>query len=186
MRAQRRATEGRRPEEAESSLGAEEGGRHSVREICEIVSISRNTYYSITISTRGQTTSRAAPRIARRHPQTWDPPNVMKVKLWLRVKTTSKYVRGKGKARDEIERQVLNLFGMEELDKEGSAYILSIPYTTDEELDRFIYDEIWREADRIADARHCFTEGDMTALEHPDRHWRAWRLPFLPALSPTL
>jgi ketosteroid isomerase-like protein len=36
---------------------------------------------------------------------------------------------------------------------------------------RMIDDEIWREADGIADERHCFTEGDTIALEDPDRHW---------------
>jgi len=60
---------------------------------------------------------------------------------------------------------------MEKPETAGWEYLLSIPYTTDEELDRIIYDEIWREADQIVDSRHCFTEGDMTALAQPDRHW---------------
>ena len=98
-------------------------------------------------------------------------PHMMNVKRWLRVENNSTYVRGKGKARDEIERHVLRRFGMVKPDKSGREYLLSIPYTTDEELDRIIYEEIWREADRIADARHCFTEGDMAALDDPDRHW---------------
>jgi hypothetical protein len=34
-----------------------------------------------------------------------------------------------------------------------------------------IDDEIWREADGIADGCHCFTEGVTIALEDPDRHW---------------
>lgn len=68
---------------------------------------------------------------------------------------------------------MLRRVGMEKPDKVGWDYILSIPWTTNEEYDRIIYDEIWREADRIADARRCFcsSEGDMTALEYPDRHW---------------
>jgi len=52
---------------------------------------------------------------------------VMKVKLWLRVENNSKFVRGKGKARDEIEQYVLSRFAMEKPDKKGWEYVLSIP-----------------------------------------------------------
>jgi hypothetical protein len=136
----------------------------------EIVGISRNTYYKYT---RTDDQPHQAPH---RLPAPSDTgpaprPHVMKVKLWLRVENNSTYARGKGKARDEIERHVLSRFGMEKPDKAGWEYLLSIPYTTDEELDRTIYEEIWREADHIADARHCFTEGDMTAVDDPNRHW---------------
>jgi hypothetical protein len=95
----------------------------------------------------------------------------MNVKLWLRVENNRTYARGTGKARDESERHVLRRLGREKPDKAGWEYLLSIPYTTDEELDRTIDEEIWREADHIADARQCFTEGDMTAVDDPNRHW---------------
>jgi hypothetical protein len=48
---------------------------------------------------------------------------------------------------------------MESLDKRRGEYLLSILYTTDEELDSIIYNEIWREAESFADLRNCFTEG---------------------------
>ena len=50
-------------------------------------------------------------------------------------------------------------------------YLLSIPYETDEELDRIANEEIWAEAERIAKTRHCFTEGDAVSLDDPDRRW---------------
>ena len=95
----------------------------------------------------------------------------MKVRLWLRVENNNKFVRGKSKAREEIEGRVLGHFGMEKTTKDGYEYILSIPYTTDEELDQTIYDEIYAEAEHIADSRHCFTEGDMVSLEDPEKNW---------------
>jgi hypothetical protein len=95
----------------------------------------------------------------------------MKVKLWLRVENNSKYVRGKTRVREEIERHILSRFAMEKPERDGWEYILSIPYSTDEELDRIIYDEIWREMDSRADGRHCFVEGDTVSLEDPERHW---------------
>jgi hypothetical protein len=95
----------------------------------------------------------------------------MKVKYWLRVENNNKFVRGKSKALQEIERRVLGQFGMEKTTKDGYEYILSIPYTTDEELERTIYDDIYAEAEHVADYRHCFTEGDMVSLEDPEKSW---------------
>ena len=50
-------------------------------------------------------------------------------------------------------------------DCERGEYLLSIPYETDEELDRIIYEDIWVEAKRIAEAHHCFAEGDTVSLD---------------------
>mgnify|MGYP000870043438 FL=1 len=98
-------------------------------------------------------------------------PQVMKVRLWLVVENNSKFVRGRKKAREEIEAWVLRRYGLRATDEGGPEYVLTIPYTTDEELDRTIYDDIWREAEDIADRRHCFVEGDMTSLDDPERSW---------------
>ena len=75
---------------------------------------------------------------------------VMKVELCLQVENNSKFVRGKGKVRDEIEQFILSHFAMEKLDKHNCRYILSIPYTSDEELDSIIYGEILAEAEQDA------------------------------------
>lgn len=144
----------------------------SVKEICEIVGISRNTYYKYTRSEdKPAAKPRNSPNLQPKENPPAPPPKVMKVKLWLRVENNSKFVRGKGKAREEIEQYVLSRFAMEKPDKQGWEYILSIPYTTDEELDRIIYEEIVAEAERTADLRHCFTEGDMVSVDDPDRSW---------------
>ena len=58
-------------------------------------------------------------------------------------------------------------------DKNSWEYILAILYTTDEELGRITYGDIYAEAERTADFRHCFTEGDITSLDDPERSW--WR-----------
>lgn len=51
------------------------------------------------------------------------------------------------------------------------GYELAFPYDTDEELDRIIYDDILREADNIADRRHCLIETDVRSIVDPDRSW---------------
>ncbi|MEO6561912.1 MAG: hypothetical protein ABIN99_02545 [Nitrosospira sp.] len=45
------------------------------------------------------------------------------------------------------------------------------PSTTDEELVRIIYEEILAKAERMADLRHCFTEGNMVSVDDPERRW---------------
>jgi DNA invertase Pin-like site-specific DNA recombinase len=98
-------------------------------------------------------------------------PKTMKVLLYLAVENNSKFVRGKNKSRTEIEQDVLSRYQMKKLSKDGWEYHLTIPYETDEELDRIIYDEILREADRIADSRYGFVEADVRSVEDPDRSW---------------
>ncbi len=95
----------------------------------------------------------------------------MKVELYLTVENNSKFVRGKGKSREDIEWDILRRYQMEKPHKDSHRYILTIPYETDEELDRIIYDDILGEAHRIADMRNGFVEADVISLDDPDRSW---------------
>jgi DNA invertase Pin-like site-specific DNA recombinase len=163
-----------------AALALKKDPGRSVKEICGIVGISRNTYYKYTRSegkpgagdhrtASGNPEGRGKP--AKKDNPPTPQPKVMKVRLWLRVENNSKFVRGKGKVREEIERHVLSRFAMEKADKKGWEYRLSIPYTSDEELDRTIHEEIYTEAERCADFRHCFIEADMSSLDDPEKSW---------------
>ncbi len=92
------------------------------------------------------------------------------VELYLRVENNSKFVRGKGKVRDEIERYILRQYAMEK-HPSGVDYTLTIPYETDEQLERIIYQDILQEAASTADSRYCFIEADVRALDSSGRHW---------------
>jgi DNA invertase Pin-like site-specific DNA recombinase len=94
---------------------------------------------------------------------------VMKVKLWLRVENNNKYVQGKKRARESIERHHLREYGIRKSDKDGWEYELTIPYTDDKELDDTIYSLI-SAMDSTADDYHCFIETDITAVGS-DRFW---------------
>ena len=98
-------------------------------------------------------------------------PKTMRVELYLVVENNSKFVRGKGKSREDIEWRILSRYRMEKPYKDSHRYILTIPYETDEELDRIIYDEILGEASRIADLRNGFVEADVISLDDPERSW---------------
>jgi len=54
-------------------------------------------------------------------------------------------------------------------DRHNCRYIFSILYTSDEELDRIIYDEILAEAEHTADMRNCFIEVDIISMDDPER-----------------
>ena len=153
-----------------AALALKKDPRRSVKEICDILGISRNTYYKYTQS---EDKLAEAPQKIQ---QPEDSANtnitkVMKVELCLQVENNSKFVRGKGKVRNEIEQFILSQFAMEKLDKHNCRYMLSIPYTSDEELDSIIYDEIMAEAERTADMRHCFIEADIFSVDDSERSW---------------
>ena len=166
----------------QAALSLKKDATRTVGEICEILGISRNTYYKYTRTEDpaaiGDPSSPDLPPAASEHlssapgenlPEV--PSRVMKVQFWMRVENNNKFIRGKSKARQEIEQYVLSRYGMKEDDHGGPEYVLTVPYTTDEELDRIIYDEVLGEAQDIADRRHCFVEGDAVSLEDPERSW---------------
>lgn len=96
---------------------------------------------------------------------------VINVKLWLTVERNNKFVRGKSRAREDIEYYVLRHYGMKKRWPDGNEYELTIPYDTDEELDNIIYRDILQEASNQADMRNCFIEADVQALDDSDRSW---------------
>lgn len=94
---------------------------------------------------------------------------VIRVNLWLRVENNSKFVRGKKRVRDEIERFVLSQYDMKKPTKDGWEYQLTIPFQNNKDLDDTIHG-ILSEMSSEADSRHCFIEADVTAVDS-DRSW---------------
>jgi DNA invertase Pin-like site-specific DNA recombinase len=190
--ARARGRKGGRPRSLDATKLAQARSLHqdpanTIADICATLGISRATFYRH-LPSRGETTQSdgrsqepigKGPEIAKpsrsRVPSASKPrsgrPKVMRVNLWLRVEGNNKYVRGKKKAREEIEQLVLSRFRMSKPKSNGWEYELSIPYQTDEELEAIISEQILGEAERIAERRHCFTEADVTSVEDPDRSW---------------
>jgi DNA invertase Pin-like site-specific DNA recombinase len=137
-------------------------GKLSVADIARNQNISKATLYSY-LRHRGVKIGAYKKPIVK--------PTVMRVEIYLTVENNSKFVRGKNKSREEIEDWVLSRYGMEKPHTESHRYILTIPYQTDEELDRIIYEEILGEAHRIADLRNGFVEADVVSLDDPERSW---------------
>jgi DNA invertase Pin-like site-specific DNA recombinase len=89
------------------------------------------------------------------------------VTLRLRVENNSKFVRGKKRAREDIEFYCLRRQGMKRIS--DWEYALTFTYRDDADLDQQIYD-LLQDIDSQADLRNCFTEADMQ--EHgTERSW---------------
>ena len=80
------------------------------------------------------------------------------VTLWLRVENNSKFVRGKKRARQNIERYHLEQYGMKKLN--DHRYELTFSYKDDADLDKQVY-RLLQDIDNEADLRHCFIEADL-------------------------
>ncbi|MDH3603913.1 MAG: recombinase family protein [Candidatus Tectomicrobia bacterium] len=98
------------------------------------------------------------------------PPKVMQIELHLYIENNSKFVRGKKRAREDIERYVLSYYKYRKPRKDGSDYVLEIPYESDAEIDR-IMDDLFAEDWSHADDRHCFIEPFARSVDDPERVW---------------
>lgn len=148
-------------------------GRLSVSAIGERLHISKSTLYSYlrhrgvdigtyqkNAQTRGQqhnVAPPAEPAIER----------VATVTLRLAVEHNSKFVRGRKRAKENIERYCLEPYGMKRL--ESGNYELVIPYRSDDELNKTVHD-LLTEISQQADMRNCFIEADAWE-EGTERRW---------------
>ncbi len=95
---------------------------------------------------------------------------IIKVNLWLRVENNSKLVRGKKKAREEIEDYCLSQYSMKKDTNNGWEYELTLPYTTDKKLNGSIHD-LLSKIESTTSYRNCFTETDVVECGGKERSW---------------
>ena len=126
---------------------------YSISEILEMSGISQATLYRY---------------IKRAKAQDNKPPveveKTAKVNMYLRVENNSKFVRGKKKVRENIERYLINHYNMRKLTNNNWDYTLYVKYKTIDELTKEVYD-ILRELSDEAEWRNCFIEDDTNCEE---------------------
>lgn len=88
----------------------------------------------------------------------------IQVKLNIFVENNSKFVRGKKKVRENIERNHLSQYQAQKIHKDGDDYILTIPYETEEELNKNI-EELYEEMHQVAGMYHCYVEADISSMD---------------------
>ena len=162
------------PAQAEATAMAAETlyreGRLSVSAIGKKLHISKSTLYRY-LRHRGITIG--VPTKISLHlditvpPAVDDAERIATVILRLAVENNSKFVRGKKRAKENIERYCLEPYGMKPL--ESGNYALSIPYRNDEALDKTVHD-LLTEISQEAEMRNCFIEADAWE-EGFERRW---------------
>lgn len=92
---------------------------------------------------------------------------VATITLRLAVENNSKFVRGRKRAKENIERYCLEPYGVKYL--ESGNYELTVPYQSDEELDKAVHD-LLGEISQEAEMRNCFIEADAWE-DGTERRW---------------
>jgi hypothetical protein len=87
--------------------------------------------------------------------------------LSLRIENYSKFVRGKKRATEDIERYRLGKYDAKR--RPGGEYELKVPYCSDQELDQTI-EELLGDVASHADDRNCFSESNART-HNADRSW---------------
>ncbi|MDR6919098.1 DNA invertase Pin-like site-specific DNA recombinase [Pseudomonas sp. 3296] len=160
------------PTKAEATAMAAETlyreGRLSVSAIGERLHISKSTLYSylrhrgVDIGTYQKSGQRNVVSPAELTVE-----RVATIRLRLAVENNSKFVRGRKRAKENIERCCLEPLGVKCLD--SGNYELKVPYQSDEELDKALLD-LLSEISQEAEMRNCFIEADAWE-EGTERRW---------------
>ena len=144
--------------------------RMSVAAIAQKLHISKSTLYSY-LRHRGVEIGPyeklAAVRSVQPVGDGGDATRTATIILTLRIENNNKFVRGKKRAQENIERYCLEECNAKRMP--SGEYKLKVPYRSDEDLDKAM-DELLGDIASEADDRNCFSESEAH-MEGADRHW---------------
>lgn len=138
----------------EKALKLYNSKEYSISEIVTMSGISQATLYRY-IQKQGNSSE-----------NTINPTNekIAQILMSLRVENNNKFVRGKKKARENIERYLEYYYKMQKASSSDDDYIIFVKYKDIDDLKNTVY-EIFRELENEADLKNCFTEGDASCDE---------------------
>ena len=122
----------------------------SASEIAKTLKIGRSTVYKVLENKNEQ------PKAAEL--------KTTQIRLWLQVENNNKFVRGKTKSREKIERLCLAQYNAKRLSPDGNEYDLTFRHQDEKDLQNQI-NRLAIDMACIADARNGFTECDFTDME---------------------
>lgn len=143
----------------------------SVAAIAQKLHVSKSTLYSY-LRHRGveigpyQKQARAQPA-ASTGDAAVDQSKLATIRLTLRIENNSKFVRGKKRTREDVERYCLAEYDGKRLS--SGEYELKVPYSSDDDLDKRM-NELLGDISSQADDRHCFSESEA-CMEGTGRCW---------------
>ena len=147
--------------------------RMSVSAIAKQLRISKSTLYSylrhrgVELTPYKKPPKEPTPGDTAKQIEVSETAKIATIVLTISVENNSKFVRGKKRARESIERFQLRLYHGKQ--RPSGDYELKVPYRTDEDLDATM-EELFQEIAREADLRNCFTE-TYASMEGSDRQW---------------
>jgi len=127
----------------------------SVQEVCNTIEVSKATLYRYL-------RSELAEKLRKQKN-----PSEIKLKLYLDIQRDDDSFRGIKKTRKQIEENCLYQFLIQKT--KNDDYILTIPYSTDIELDDIVMD-LFEEIADIAKKNNCYPEMELTEIGG-DRFW---------------
>lgn len=143
----------------------------SVAAIAQKLHVSKSTLYSylrhrgVEVGPYNKPAQRPPTASTGQHDAEW--PKIATIRLTLRIENNSKFVRGKKRVRESVERYCLAQYGGKALS--NGDYELKVPYSSTEDLDERMY-ELLNDISNEADDRHCFSESEAQ-MEGTDRCW---------------
>jgi len=147
--------------------------RLSVAAIAQHLQVSKSTLYSylrhrgVEIGPYGKLASARSSQPVGDGGDDAGTAKVATIVLWLRIENNNKFVRGKKRAKENIERYCLEEYNAKRMP--SGEYELKVPYRSDEDLDKAM-DELLGDIASEADDRNCFSESEAR-LEGTDRQW---------------
>lgn len=144
--------------------------RLSVAAIAHQLHIAKSTLYGYLRHRGVEIGPYTKPAQARReHPaEANGASRIATVLLSLRIENNSKFVRGKKRVKDNLDRYLRYQYAAEL--RPSGQYQLQVPYRTDDELDGTM-EELLQYIDLEADLRHCFSESEAQLEGSDDRIW---------------
>lgn len=127
---------------------------YSISEIVEMSGVSQATLYRYLEKIKLNTDNIEASSIEK----------IAEIRMSLRIENNNKFVRGKKKTRENIERYLKFYYNMNELNSNQSDYIFYVKYATIDNLDNTVH-EILRDLENEADLNNCFIEADVRCEE---------------------
>ena len=94
-------------------------------------------------------------------------PKVAMIRLTLRIENNNKFVRGKKRTLEAVERYCLRQYEAKRLP--NGEYMMKMPYSSEEDLDNRM-NELLGSIASEADGHNCFSESEAR-MEGTDRYW---------------
>lgn len=123
---------------------------YSVSEIVEMSGVSQATLYRYLEKIKS----------AIDNVNTSEKEKVAEIRMCLRVENNNKFVRGKKKTRERIEKYLKSYYDLNEPATEHSDYVFYVRYSSIEGLINTVH-EILRDLENEADLNNCFIEADV-------------------------